>query len=149
MFYQDYHLIFFFGGFLDKSKIKKKKQLIDALDLNFTSLWFESPNRLAETLKLIIELNDDALITILRELTKLNEEIIIGSPSYVYDQVSKKTKLKGEIVLVTSYENRMIYTKEMILDLIKQKYSQLSTKELAIDISNKTGLQKKLFTIEY
>ena len=134
----------FFGGFLDKSKIKKKKQLIDALDLNFTSLWFESPNRLAETLKLIIELNDDALITILRELTKLNEEIIIGSPSYVYDQVSKKTKLKGEIVLVISYENRMIYTKEMILDLIKQKYSQLSTKELALDISNKTGLPKKI-----
>ena len=32
----------------------------------------------------------------------------------------------------------------MILDLIKQNYSKLSTKELAIDISNKTGLPKKI-----
>ena len=134
----------FFGGFLDKSKIKKKKQLVDALNLKFTSLWFESPNRLAETLKLIIELNDKALISILRELTKLNEEIIIGSPLYVYDQISRKTKLKGEIVLVISYKNKIIYTKDMILDLIKQNYSQLSTKELALDISNKTGLPKKI-----
>ena len=35
----------------------------------------------------------------------------------------------------------------MILDLIKQDYSKLSTKELAIHISNKTGLPKKLSTI--
>ena len=37
----------------------------------------------------------------------------------------------------------MHYTKEMILDLIKQDYSKLPTKELAIKISNKTGLPKK------
>ena len=34
----------------------------------------------------------------------------------------------------------------MILDLIKN-YSKFSTKELALHISNKTGLQKNLFTI--
>ena len=32
----------------------------------------------------------------------------------------------------------------MILDLIKKDYSKLSTKELAIHISNKTGLPKKI-----
>ena len=31
----------------------------------------------------------------------------------------------------------------MILDFIKQDYSKLSTKELALHISNKTGLPKK------
>ncbi len=143
---------FFFGGFLDKSKIKKKKQLENALNLNFTSLWYESPNRLTETLKLIIEINNDALISVIRELTKLHEEVINGSPSSVYDQISKKTKLKGEIVLVISSKNQVNYTKEMIFDLIKQNYSKFSTKELALHISNKTGLQKKIIynnIIEY
>ena len=134
---------FFFGGFLEKSKIQKRKQLENALNLKFTSLWYESPNRLIETLKLIIELNNDTLISILRELTKLNEEVISGSPSYVYDKITKKTKLKGEIVLVISNKNQSHYTKEMILDLIKKDYSKFSTKELALYISNKTGLPKK------
>ena len=31
----------------------------------------------------------------------------------------------------------------MILDLIKKDYSKFSTKELALHISNKTGLPKK------
>ena len=143
---------FFFGGFLEKSRIKKKKQLENVLNLRFTSLWFESPNRLAETLRLIIELNNDAVISVLRELTKLNEEIIIGPPSYVYDEIIKKTKLKGEIVLVISNINQSHYTKEMILDLIQENYNKLPTKELALQISNKTGLPKKIIynaIIEY
>ena len=76
-----------------------------------------------ETLKLIVEIDNDALITVLRELTKLNEEILFGSPSYIYDKISRKTKLKGEIVLVISNDNQINYTKDMILDLIKQDYS--------------------------
>ena len=134
---------FFFGGFLEKSKIQRKKQLENAFNLNSTSLWFESPNRLIETLKLMIELNNESLISVLRELTKLNEEIISGSPSIVYDQITKKAKLKGEIVLVISNNNQSHYTNEMILDLIKKDYSKFSTKELALYISNKTGLPKK------
>ena len=150
--YLGYLLISFFGGFLEKSKIKKKKQIENALNLKFTSLWYESPNRLVETLKLIIGLNDDCLISVLRELTKLNEEVIIGSPSYVYEQINKKIKLKGEIALVLSNNNKIHYTKEMILDLIKKDYTKFSTKELALHISNKTGLPKKIIynnIIEY
>ena len=143
---------FFFGGFLEKSEIKRKKQLENALNFKFTSLWYESPNRLAQTLKLLIELENSALISVLRELTKLNEEVLIGSPSHVFDQISKKSKLKGEIVLVISNNNQMTYTKQMILNLIKENFSKLSTKELALDISNKTGLPKKIIynsIIEY
>tara|TARA_Y100000022_G_scaffold193164_1_gene196113 strand:+ start:398 stop:1270 length:873 start_codon:yes stop_codon:yes gene_type:complete len=143
---------FFFGGFLEKGKAKRKKQLINALNLKFTSIWYESPNRLAETLKLIIEIDDNALISVLRELTKLNEEVLIGSPSFINDQINEKTKLKGEIVLVISNNNQTHYTRDMILDLIKQNYSKLSTKELALYISNKTGLPKKIIynnIIEY
>ena len=134
---------FYFGGFLEKSKIKRKKQLENALSFKFTSIWFESPNRLAETLKLIINLNNDTLISVLRELTKLNEEIIIGSPSEVYEKISQKTKLKGEIVLVLSSKIQIHYSKEMILNLISQNISKFPTKELALLISNKTGLPKK------
>ncbi len=135
---------FFFGGFLEKGKIKKEKQLENALNSKFTSIWYESPNRLAETLKLIIKINSNSLISVLRELTKLNEDLITGRALEVYDQIIQKTKLKGEIVLAISNKNQINYTKEMISDLIKQSCSKLSTKELALYISNKTGLPKKI-----
>ena len=70
-------------------------------------------------------------------------KIISGSPSYVYDEICKKTKLKGEIVLVIANNNQTHYTEEMILNLIKKDYYKFSTKELALHISNKTGLPKK------
>ena len=75
---------------------------------------------MAETLELLIDINDNIIISVLRELTKLNEEIISGSPSHVYFQINKKTKLKGEIVLAISKINQINYTEEMILDLIKK-----------------------------
>ena len=129
--------------FSEISYLNRKKQLENALNLKSTSLWFESPNRLIETLKLMIELNNESLISVLRELTKLNEEVISGSPSFVHDEINKKVKLKGEIVLVISNNNRSHYSNEMISDLIKKHYSKFSTKELALYISNKTGLPKK------
>ena len=51
-----------------------------------------------------------------------------------------------------SNKDQIHYTKEIILDLKKKKYSKLSTKELALHISNKTGLPKKIIynkIIEY
>ena len=135
---------FFFGGFLEKSKIKRKKQLENAINLKFASLWYESPNRLIETLKMMIELNNEVLISVLRELTKINEEVIIGKPSYILEKLSEKEKLKGEIVLVISNNHRRNYTQEMIFNLIKKDYYKFSTKELALHLSNKTGLPKKI-----
>ena len=61
----------------------------------------------------------------------------------IYLRITKKVKLKGETVLVISNNNQSHYTNEMILDLIKKDYSKFSTKELALYISNKTGLPKK------
>ena len=56
---------FFFGGFLEKGKMHRKKQLENALNLKSTSLWYESPNRLVETLKFLITLNNNSLVMIL------------------------------------------------------------------------------------
>ncbi len=135
---------FFFGGFLDKSINKRKKQIENALSLKISSYWYESPNRLSQTLKLINELDPHAVISVLRELTKLNEEIITGSTEYVYARIDKKIKLKGEIVLVISSNSQTHYSKEIILEMIKNNYGKFSTKELASHISNKTGLPKKI-----
>ena len=143
---------FLFGGFLEKSIMKRKKQLENILNLNFTSVWFESSKRLSETLKLILDFKVNAEISVLRELTKLNEEIIRGTASFVYNQINQKLRIRGEVVIIISTRKKIPYSSELIKSLIKENIDKYSTKELSLFISNKTGLPKKFIynkIIEY
>ena len=143
---------FLFGGFLEKSIMKRKKQLENILNLNFTSVWFESSKRLSETLKLILDFKVNAEISVLRELTKLNEEIIRGTASFVYDQINQKLRIRGEVVIIISTHKEIPYSSELMKSLIKEHINKYSTKELSLFISNTTGLPKKFIynkIIEY
>ena len=87
---------FMFIGFLnklDKSKIEK----IQTYDC--TLVFYEAPHRLKETLGDLYNLLGDRKITLCRELTKLNEEIIyttINEAGKLYDTAEPR----GEYVLI-------------------------------------------------
>lgn len=87
-----------FEGFLPKKKgrqtlLNKLKQEERAIIL------FESPNRIEKTLKDIIEYLGERYVVIVREITKIYEEIIRGNVSEVLEKLEKKP-IKGEIVLI-------------------------------------------------
>lgn len=91
---------FMFLGFLpkksnEKTKLFKKLQLIKVSFPNITFVFYESPNRINETLKLIDILNWNPDIVISRELTKKFEEIIRGKAKELLDR-----KYRGEIVVM-------------------------------------------------
>ncbi len=134
---------FFFGGFIEKSSGKRKKQLQKYKSLEVTSIWFESSKRIVSTLDIILEIYGDRNISILRELTKLNEEIIFGSISDVTNNLKKRKNLLGEIVLVISeYKKKKINDKELN-KLINDNKNKKTTKDLSNYLSDKTGLPKK------
>jgi len=97
---------FLFIGFLPKTSIKINKKLQDLKNLPYTIIFYESPNRIAELLKIIKEVFGDRDICLARELTKIYEECIRGSISKVLDKLEERSlkghKIKGEIVLVVS-----------------------------------------------
>jgi len=66
---------------------------------------YESPHRLSETLKDILEILGDREIVLTRELTKVYEEILRGKVSQIQNLVGERT-LKGEITLVISGKTR-------------------------------------------
>lgn len=72
-------LPFTFGGFLPLKKGKRKRELEAALARGHTSLYFESPHRLVSTLEILSELNPQAHVCIIKELTKKFENIYGGS----------------------------------------------------------------------
>lgn len=88
---------FLFYGFLPKKK--KKKLLYELKDLKITTIFYESPHRIKETLAILNEIMPKKGLVIARELTKKFEEFIRGSVRDVYEK-TKNLEIKGEIVLV-------------------------------------------------
>ena len=97
---------FLFIGFMPKTSIKIKNKLEEIKNLPYTIIFYESPNRILELLKIIKEVFGEREICLARELTKIYEECIRGGTSEVIEILDKRSlkgvKIKGEIVLVIS-----------------------------------------------
>ncbi|MDN3508618.1 MAG: 16S rRNA (cytidine(1402)-2'-O)-methyltransferase, partial [Candidatus Neptunochlamydia sp.] len=87
---------FQFIGFLEK---KGKKQFIDIIYYPGLTIAYESPHHLMKTLESMNEIAPQSKIFIARELTKLYEETLEGTPQELIEHFKKK-KILGEYVLV-------------------------------------------------
>jgi len=92
---------FCFEGFLPLKK-GRQKRLTELENETRTMIFYESPYRLVKTLNdLAAHFNPSRQASISRELTKMFEENVRGSLSFLSDYYQKKTP-KGEIVIVVA-----------------------------------------------
>lgn len=92
---------FMFAGFVP-NKDKARLDLLNELkNINTTLVLYETAVRITKTLNAIKELMPDREVAIVREITKIHEECILGDISDVAKQI-EKNPIKGEIVLVIS-----------------------------------------------
>lgn len=85
---------FTFVGFLDKTE----KKITDVINKHLDSdviVAYESPNRIKQTLKVLLDNYGDIEVVVARELTKIYEEFCKDSLSNLLDR-----EYKGEIVLM-------------------------------------------------
>lgn len=90
---------FYFGGFLPHKKGQRDKELETAMQRECTSLYFESPFRLVDTLQMIATRAPQHPVVVARELTKIFEEYQRGPAQSVLEHYSMKPP-KGEITLL-------------------------------------------------
>lgn len=134
---------FAFIGFIPRVK----KQQIEILEkYKYTNcIFYESPNRLIETLENIKdEFGEDKKVAVGRELTKIFEEVKIASVSDVIDYYNNNT-LKGEIVVMCFASDKT----DMDTEEIKKKISLLqqegfSQKDISIIISRLFSINKNV-----
>ncbi|MCL1890751.1 MAG: 16S rRNA (cytidine(1402)-2'-O)-methyltransferase [Coriobacteriia bacterium] len=96
---------FYFGGFLPRSASARLSFLAPLASLTNTALiFYEAPHRLKATLKALLEVFPTRQLCLARELTKLHEELLFGTPAgllaLIEERTAKKATLKGEMVLV-------------------------------------------------
>ena len=92
---------FFFGGFLPVKPGQRERELQAAAEREETSIFFESPYRLAKTLVVCIDVMPERQLCVARELTKKFEEFRRGVASELLAHYQAHPP-KGEIVLVIS-----------------------------------------------
>ena len=132
---------FIFYGFLPKSKVQQEEIFIKNKGTNF--IFYESPNRLIETLKNVENSRGNSTkIAVGRELTKLFEEIKVGKVSEIIDFYSKNT-LKGEIVVMIYPEVAEESSDSELVEKIKLLKSEgFSDKDIAKIISTLFNVNK-------
>ncbi len=141
---------FLFLGFLPNTKIAKEKKL-KSLPNNYSFVFFESANRMVETIEIINQQFVSRKIFVARELTKIHEEILFGTPKNIFEIFNNNPqKIRGEFVVIVEKiskdENNIDEQaiNNFIHDLKNKKYSNKDIVEavsIAFDINKKAVYQ--------
>lgn len=121
---------FTFCGFLSRNK--QEQQKITEKYKDSTLVFYESPNRLLDTLDNIRELRgSDNMVSIGRELTKMFEEIKTGPIEEIIDYYSSHT-LKGEIAVILYPQSEKEIEEQNLIEKIRLlKHEGFSDKDIA------------------
>jgi 16S rRNA (cytidine1402-2'-O)-methyltransferase len=96
---------FYFGGFLPVKSGRRKAALEAALARGETSIFFESPHRIARSLAVLAELAPERPVCVARELSKKFEEYWRGSAAELSARAEKQPP-RGEICLLIAGQQR-------------------------------------------
>ena len=90
---------FTFEGFLSVSKVSRREHLEEVKKEKRTMVFYEAPHKLSATLSDMYAYFGDRKLVIVREITKIHEEVIRTTLAEASEKY-KEESLKGEIVLV-------------------------------------------------
>ncbi|MBQ1186667.1 MAG: 16S rRNA (cytidine(1402)-2'-O)-methyltransferase [Clostridia bacterium] len=114
---------FCFEGFLSVNKQSRRIHLNEVKKEKRTMIFYEAPHKLPATLKDMLECFGNRKIALVRELTKLHEEVIHTTLEEAVGLYSEENKPRGEFVLIIEgYDDSgdNVYTFEQAVALAKQ-----------------------------
>lgn len=123
---------FTFCGFFDEKKVREDNKI------RHTIIYYESPNRIMDTIKTLASVMPERQIAIVREITKIHEETIIGYPA----DLMNIEPPRGEIVLVVAPAPDRKMSDEEISEIVNDIVAN-STKSAAAQLAQMTGISKK------
>lgn len=138
---------FLFYGFLNSKQSLAKKELIDLKDIKQTIIFYESPHRIIDTLSQILDVFGNRNIAIVREISKIHEEVIRDN---IENILKISDTLKGEMVIIvegnTKEETLEVNYTEEIDKLLTQGYSK---RDAIREIADKYNVSKNKLYNEF
>ncbi len=138
---------FCFEGFLSVNKPSRRAHLAELKREVRTMIFYEAPHKLPATLSDMLEAFGDRKITLVRELTKLYEEVIRTTLSEAVNLYSEENKPRGEFVLIVEgfdpETDKREYTTEQAVEIAKKYMSEGNSASSAAKVAAlETGLRK-------
>lgn len=116
---------FTFEGFLTVNKAGRKAHLNEIKTEKRTMIFYEAPHKLLATLSDMLNVFGDRKIALVRELTKIHEEVIHTTLSEAVEKYSV-SEPRGEFVLIVSgyVEEEKVYSLEEAVALAGEFYKK-------------------------
>ena len=130
---------FLFAGFADKAAFSELSSI------NTTLIFFESAKRLGTSLKQMAKSFVGREVAVIREITKLFEEVRRGSFAEVIQYYEENGLPKGEVVVVLSPKNSQFQHPSLhnIDDMLRQALASHSIRDACTLVSGSLGLPRK------
>lgn len=137
---------FTFEGFLSMNKKSRREHLEQVAGETRTMVFYEAPHKISNTLKDMLECWGDRRIAIVRELTKVHEEVIRTTLSEAARRYAEEAA-RGEMVLVIEgapqNQGEEICTPEQAVALAKNYMEEgCAASEAARKAAKDTGIKK-------
>jgi 16S rRNA (cytidine1402-2'-O)-methyltransferase len=134
---------FLFAGFLPNKTTARRAALAELAHVPATLVFFDSPQRILESLEDLQAVLGNRTAALTRELTKFYEQVLRGTLAELIDHV-KSAPPRGEIVLVVAPPDAAAKTTADDLDaLLTAALARLSVKDAAAEIASVTGTPKR------
>lgn len=91
-----------FEGFLSPKSGRRRSRLRELLGTGYAFVLYESPFRIVKLLTDIADIECERHVVVGRELTKLHEEIVVGTVAEVRDNFAARNKILGEFAVFVS-----------------------------------------------
>ncbi|WP_216831180.1 16S rRNA (cytidine(1402)-2'-O)-methyltransferase [Alkalihalobacterium elongatum] len=146
---------FYYYGFLNRQKKERKKELEQLKNVQVPIIFYESPHRLEEMLKHMLEHFGDRKIAVCRELTKRYEEFIRGTLSEVIEWC-QSSQVRGEFCIVVDGTSEVTLPEDLwwanlsINEHIEHYMNQqMTSKEAIKEVAKERQLPKREVYAEF
>jgi 16S rRNA (cytidine1402-2'-O)-methyltransferase len=135
---------FAFIGFLPPKQTRRKKMLTELSLETKTMIFYEAPHRILETLVDMEAIFPGRRAALVKELTKMHEEILRGNISDILANM-EKTTIAGEYILIIEgkTEKSRVSTEDALIEVHSLLKKGLGRKEAVKKIADQYGLSKK------
>src|SRR5512139_2334544 len=134
---------FAFEGFLPNRPARRRKALSVLAGETRTMIFYESPQRIAAFLADAAEALGERRACVVRELTKVHEEILRGTLPGLATEMAERGSVLGEVTVVVAGAPKTVElsVEEIVRDALADAGG--SSRDLARDIAERTGLSRK------
>ncbi len=134
---------FFVTGFLPRAAAERRRMLHELAGIRATLVLFESPRRLAATLRDLAAALGEREVAVARELTKRFEEVRRGSLAELAAYYAQAGPPRGEVVVVVGPPSAAAMSDESVDDALREALATMPPAAAAAGVAAASGRPRR------